>query len=452
MRYSATLILCFVLLGTTRDALPQSAEAHLLSRATYGARPADLERARTLGIEKWLDEQLAPDRIDDARTEDALAQFAGLRMSFTELSQTYAPNGNGEKRPQQLLQELVGAKLTRAVYTERQLEEVMTDFWFNHFNVFFGDGPVRYLVADYEEKAIRAHVFGKFYDMLRATAQHPAMLVYLDNAMSNSRRGVNENYARELLELHTLGVDGGYTEEDVREIARAFTGWTVVRAGARAGMGAGGGNRSGRGTREPGTFQFVRVLHDDGEKRVLGRTLGAGRGVEDGEEVLQLLASHPATAKFIATKLVQRFVNDDPPADFVNELASVFTKTDGDLRAVTRALFTSPRFYEARHVNAKVKTPFELVASALRVSNAEFRFTPQLAQTLRTLGQLPYTETAPTGFPAASDEWVNSGAMLNRINFGIALANNRMNGVRTNWDATRGDAAQVLGSPEFQRR
>ncbi len=446
MRYSVILTLSLAVLGTTRDAVSQGPEAHLLSRATYGARPADLERVRAMGIEKWLDQQLAPGRIDDGQTENALAQFEGLRMSFTELSQTYAPKGKGAKRPQQLLQELVGAKLTRAVYTERQLEEVMTDFWFNHFNVFFGDGPVRYLVADYEKNAIRAHVFGKFHDMLRATARHPAMLVYLDNAMSNSRRGVNENYARELLELHTLGVDGGYAEKDVQEIARAFTGWTVARG--RMGERAPGRMRAG----EPGTFRFVAAVHDDGAKTVLGRTLPSGGGMKDGEEILRMLARHPSTAKFIATKLVQRFVSDDPPAEFVNELASVFAKTDGDLRAVTRALFTSPRFYETRHVNAKVKTPFELVASALRVSNAEFRFTPQLAQTLRTLGQLPYTESAPTGFPAASDEWVNSGAMLNRINFGIALANNRMNGVRTKWDATRGDAARVLGSPEFQRR
>ena len=452
MRYSAILTLCLALPVAAGDALAQTAEAHLLSRATYGARAADLERVRVMGVEKWVDHQLEAADIDDARVDAALMQFEGLRLSFTELSQTYAPNGMGEKRPQQLLLELVGAKLTRAVYSERQLEEVMTDFWFNHFNVFFGDGPVRYLVADYEKNAIRAHVFGNFYDLLRATAQHPAMLVYLDNAMSNSRRGVNENYARELLELHTLGVDGGYSEDDVQEIARAFTGWTVVRAGAGARAGEGRGNRPGRAAREPGTFQFVRQLHDDSAKTILGRAFPAGRGVEDGEEVLRMLAAHPSTAKFIANKLVQRFVNDDPPADFVSELADVFTKTDGDLRAVTRALFTSPRFYEARHVNAKVKTPFELVASALRVSDAEFRFTPQLAQTLRTLGQLPYTETAPTGFPAASDEWVNSGAMLNRINFGIALANNRMNGVRTKWDPARGDAAQVLGSPEFQRR
>jgi uncharacterized protein (DUF1800 family) len=421
----------------------QTREAHLLSRATYGARPADVSRIRSIGIEQWITQQLDPAHIDDARANDALAQYDALRMSYRELAQTYAPQGEGEKRPQQLLNELVGAKLTRAVLSERQLEEVMTDFWFNHFNVFFGDGPVRYMVADYEQHAIRAHVFGKFHAMLRATARHPAMLVYLDNAMSNARRGVNENYARELLELHTLGVEGGYAEEDVREIARAFTGWTVVR-----------GNQAQRRPMrsEPGTFQFVGALHDDGEKMILGNRLPAGGGVEDGEAVLEMLARHPATARFIATKLVQRFVNDEPPADLVDELAGVFVKTEGDLREVTRTLFTSPRFYHEKHYGAKIKTPFELVASALRATNAELSMTPQLAQTLRSLGQLPYAESAPTGYPASSSEWVNSGAMLNRINFGIALANNRLRGVRTHWDPADGDAAAILGSPAFQRR
>jgi uncharacterized protein (DUF1800 family) len=424
------------LLGSIVPAAAQyTREAHLLNRATYGARVEDLARVQSMGLERWLDAQLHPERIADPQLEARLAPYAALRLSVPELAETYAPQGKGPKRPQQLLGELVGAKLTRAAYTERQLEEVMTDFWFNHFNVFFGDGPVRYLVADYERTAIRPHVFGKFHTLLRATAQHPAMLLYLDNAMSNARRGVNENYARELLELHTLGVDGGYTEQDVGEIARAFTGWTLDRR-----------------SRPPASFQFVRQLHDQDEKTVLGQRLAAGRGMEDGDDVLRMVARHPATARFIATKLVQRFVNDQPPPDLVNELATVFTKTDGDLRAVTRALFTSPRFYDAKHYQAKVKTPFELVASALRTTNAEFRMTAQLAQTLRALGQLPYTESAPTGFPATSEEWVNSGAMLNRINFAVALANGQVRGVRTNWDSARGDAAMLLGSPDFQRR
>ena len=436
MRSWLAVVAAFAFCVGARDADGQlTREAHLLSRATYGARPSDLAHMRSLGIPTWLEEQLAPARIDDAALERRLEPYQALRLGPGDLARTYAPQGKGPKRPQQLLGELVGAKLTRAVYSERQLEEVMTDFWFNHFNVFFGDGAVRYLVADYERNAIRPHVFGRFHDLLRATARHPAMLLYLDNAMSNARRGINENYARELLELHTLGVDGGYTEGDVGEIARAFTGWTLDPR-----------------SRPAAEFRFVRALHDHDEKVVLGRRLPRGRGLEDGEDVLRMLAGHPATARFIATKLVQRFVNDEAPPEFVEELAGVFLKTDGDLRAVTRALFTSRRFYEARHFQAKVKTPFELVASALRTTSAEFRMTPQLAQTLRSLGQLPYTESAPTGFPAASEEWVNSGAMLNRINFAVALAGGHVRGVRTNWDSAAGDAALVLGAPAFQRR
>src|SRR5207253_2848952 len=233
--------------------------------------------------------------------------------------------------------------------SDQQLEEVMTDFWFNHFNVFWGKGPVKGLVSDYERTAIRPFVFGRFHDMLRATATHPAMLIYLDNARSNSRRGVNENYARELMELHTLGVDGGYTQEDVKNVARAFTGWTVQRGDGYA-------------------FRFARQLHDDDEKVVLGRKLKAGQGIKDGETVLDMLARDPHTAHFIATKLVQRFVSDDVPEDLVNDIAKVFLKTDGDLRAVTCALFSSSEFCDARFRGNKVKTPLELVASAIRLT------------------------------------------------------------------------------------
>jgi uncharacterized protein (DUF1800 family) len=372
--------------------------------------------------------------------------------------------------PQNVMTQLVSAKLTRAVYSDRQLEQMMTDFWFNHFNVFFGKGIDRYLISDYEEKAIRPNVFGKFRDLLGATAKHPAMLFYLDNAQSvavdsmnpnaarqrqqlaqfqrmtpaqqeeflrrrnltraqveqrmanpnapapNRQRGLNENYARELMELHTLGVDGGYTQKDVIEVARAFTGWQFTRPTA-----GGGGEVA---------FVFRPQMHDRGTKTVLGKSLPANRGLEDGEQVLDLLAAHPATAKFIATKLVERFVNDQPPADLVNELTVVFQKTNGDLRAVTKALFSSPRFYDQKNYRAKVKTPFELVASAFRVTGAEVGLSRATVQTLRALGHLPYNEPAPTGFPAASEDWVNSGAMLNRMNFGLALAANQLDGIR----------------------
>ncbi|HEX6559610.1 MAG TPA: DUF1800 domain-containing protein, partial [Longimicrobiales bacterium] len=295
--------------------------AHLLARATFGVRAQDVARVQAMGVNRWLGEQLEPGRIGDAAVAAKLADFATLHMSVPELVQSF-PAGQQKRdstmqmrqNPRRILLELVGARIVRATASERQLEEVMTEFWFNHFNVFWGKGPLRYLVADYEDRAIRPFVFGKFADMLQATAQHPAMLIYLDNAQSNARRGVNENYARELMELHTLGVDGGYTQKDVQEVARAFTGWTVQR---------------------PAGFRFARQLHDMDEKVVLGIKLPAGRGIEDGRDVLRMLAHNPATAQHIARELVEHFVSDQPSPEFVAELAGVFLKTDGDLRAVT---------------------------------------------------------------------------------------------------------------------
>ncbi|HSU16027.1 DUF1800 domain-containing protein [Longimicrobium sp.] len=374
--------------------------------------------------------------------------------------------------PQAILVDAAGARLQRAVYSERQLEEVMTDFWFNHFNVFFGKNQDRYLVTAYEREAIRPHVFGKFRDLLEASAKHPAMLVYLDNAQSmvpdsvnpnagqidaarrrllamtpaqraevyrrrgvdpavgermlaggdsgagrRRARGINENYARELMELHTLGVDGGYTQHDVIEVARALTGWTIQRGGRRA-AGA-----------EP-AFVFRPAMHDPGEKTVLGHRLPAGRGIEDGEAVLDLLARHPATARHIALQLAQRFVADDPPPSLVDHLAAVFTRTDGDLREVTRALFLSPEFNDPRWRDAKVKSPLEFVAGALRATGADVSPSRGLLQALRQMGQMPYAATPPTGYPNTSAEWTNSGAMLGRMNFALALAAGRVDGVR----------------------
>jgi uncharacterized protein (DUF1800 family) len=463
----------------------------------------DVTAALKLGREKWLDRQLEPGKIDDAAVATRLEKFPTTKADMGDMVSSFQRsqqerramlreqqmNGDSAMRirrprepgqsPQAIAGELVAAKLTRSVYSERQLEEMMTDFWFNHFNVFFGKGIDRYLIADYEAKAIRAHVFGKFRDLLGATAKHPAMLFYLDNAQSvapdsmnpdarrqrqqldrlrelprarqeellrrrglsdeqierflsgdlppaaRQSRGLNENYARELMELHTLGVDGGYTQKDVIDVARAFTGWQFTRPGQRGAQDM--------------EFVFRPQQHDRGEKLVLGQKLESGRGQQDGEDVLDLLAKHPSTAKFIARKLVERFVSDDPPAELVNHVAEVFTKTDGDLRAVTRALFTAPEFYDAKYVRAKIKTPFELVASALRVTHADVGVSRATMQALRTLGQLPYNEPAPTGFPAASEDWVNSGAMLNRMNFGLALAANRLDGVRFDTKSLTGD-------------
>ncbi|HEX2092068.1 MAG TPA: DUF1800 domain-containing protein [Longimicrobiaceae bacterium] len=429
---------------------------HLLSRATFGPTPGALAEVLRTGPEAWLDRQLHPERIDDRALEGRLARFPAAGMRPAELIRAFPPprlqrqarsadslSGRGAPRPElrrrvpgaspnRILADLAGAKLQRAVYSERQLEEVMADFWFNHFNVFFGKNADRWLVGDYERTAIRPHVFGRFEEMLAATASHPAMLVYLDNATSavpdslrdvparpRRPRGINENYARELLELHTLGVDGGYTQRDVVEVARAFTGWTLSQPPAAV-------YRTGG---EVG-FAFRPALHDRGEKTVLGRRLPAGRGIEDGREVLRILAHHPSTARHIARKLAERFVADEPPAALVDRLAAVFLRTGGDLREVTRALFLAPEFGAAVHRRAKVKTPFEFVASAFRATGAEVGPSRATLQALRSFGHLPYMSTAPTGYPHTSAEWTNGGAMLNRMNFALALAAGRIDGVR----------------------
>lgn len=437
-----TVVIASVLLMLAAPGAAQSpgdSALHLLSRATFGVRAADLELVKRIGLAPWLDRQLAP--APDPAAEEAARRYPATVMPVEQLLREYAPPpqvpGDTVRRApraglQRILAELVGARLHRAVLSERQLEEVMTQFWYNHFNVFFGKGVDRYLVADYERTAIRPHVFGRFEDMLLATARHPAMLFYLDNWQSVSidtaaprfarmrpnaqrPRGLNENYARELLELHTLGVDGGYTQQDVTEVARAFTGWTFTPP------------RPNAPPRDIAVaFAFRRELHDRGEKVVLGRTLAANRGEQDGRDVIALLASHPATARHVAHKLVERFVTDAGDAQLEAELADVFNRTRGDLAAVTRALFTSPRFQARAFVGTKVKTPFELVASALRVTQTPPVPARNLIELLRSMGELPYGAAEPTGYPAASEDWVNTGAMLARMNFGLELASARL--------------------------
>src|SRR2546422_4315107 len=260
---------------------------HLLNRIGFGPRPGLPERVQAIGLEKYLDQQLHPERIDDSATDRLLAALSSIHVSPAEAIEKYP-------RPRQLLEELQAQKIIHAVHSERQLQEVMTDFWYNHFNIFWRKNADRWLTSPYEMHAIRPHVLGKFKDLLAATAKSPAMLVYLDNRLSSSIRGINENYARELMELHTLGVDGGYTQKDVQEVARALTGWTI------------------QAPQRGGEFIFRPRIHDDGEKIVLGHKITAG-GIRDGEVVIDILAKHPSTARFISTKLVRRFVSDDPP-------------------------------------------------------------------------------------------------------------------------------------------
>jgi len=431
---------------------------HLLNRIGFGPRPGDVERIQQLGADKYLDEQLHPDRIDDQAAEKALADISSIRMNAPELMTKYpqpqqvarrmglnAADPDARKRiqemlqdkgmrpPQQLLLELQAQKIVRAVYSQRQLQEVMTDFWFNHFNVYWNKNADRWLTTGYEMHAIRPHVLGKFKDLLMATAKSPAMLFYLDNHLSSSIKGINENYGRELMELHTLGVDGGYTQKDVQEVARAFTGWSINRP------------------QLSGEFMFRPRIHDAGEKIVLGHKINAG-GMRDGEEVIDILSKHPNTARFISTKLVRRFVSDDPPAGLVKHVSDVYQKTDGDIREIMRAIVTSNEFNSTEAVGAKTKTPFEYVASAIRSLNGETDGGRQIAQSIGRMGQPLYQCQPPTGYPDKGDHWMSSGAVLERLNFAVSLTANKFPGTSVQFDDSVKSVVTRLGSPEFQKR
>jgi uncharacterized protein (DUF1800 family) len=350
------------------------------------------------------------------------------------------------KRPQRVVAELSMAKVTRAIYSERQLQQVMDDFWFNHFNVYAAKGDDKWLLTSYEREVIQSHALGKFKDLLTATAKSPAMLFYLDNYLSadpraaqrlameramrqemrnrrfggpppnaqakKNERGLNENYGRELMELHTLGVDGGYTQKDVTEVARCFTGWTIDKP------------------RQKASFKFDDRLHDSDPKLVLGKKIHAG-GMKDGEQVIDLLAHHPNTAKFISAKLARRFVSDNPPPALVARMAQTFQSTDGDIRAVLKTMIWSPEFWSRETYRAKIKTPFELVVSAARAMGTDVDTPMPLVQWVGRIGEPLYQCQPPTGYSDKADAWVNTGALLNRLNYSLALAGNKMRGART---------------------
>ncbi|MGH9755505.1 MAG: DUF1800 family protein [Blastocatellia bacterium] len=333
--------------------------------------------------------------------------------------------------PQQPLRELQQAKLLCAIFSEKQLQEVMVDFWFNHFNVFGQKDAARWLLTSYERDVIRPHALGRFKDLLTAVAQSPAMLYYLDNFMSQMeqpapppkfdaegnplpqprRPGLNENYARELMELHTLGVDGGYTQQDVIELARCFTGWTI---GPRGNM----------------AFTFRPRVHDRGEKIALGTRILPGGGIEDGLRALDILSKHSSTAKFISRKLCQRFVADEPPVALVERVAARFTETGGDIREVVRAILTSPEFFSPKHYRNKIKSPLDLVASMIRATGASTNGAAPLIQAVSRMGAPLYLCQPPTGYDENSAEWLSSATLLERMNFAVALTGNRVNGAR----------------------
>ena len=552
----------------------QKRALHALNRLTFGPRPGDIDRVIAMGVDKWIDQQLHPDKIDDQALDARLAAFRTLRMSTREIVENFPPEPviraiaegkqslpsdptrraiyqaqleryqekvdrkqaaantdpatamqpgvmsdddrarrhedrmsadqtiqelldvpadqrmrtilkmspeeervltaslKGDKRdqfiadmspqqretlmalnnPQQVVvDELVQSKLLRATYSERQLLEVMSDFWFNHFNVFIGKDADRHLLTSYERDVIRPHALGKFEDLLVATAQSPAMLFYLDNWMSvgpnsdvangirnhndwrrrarsagpvrqakGKRSGLNENYGRELMELHTLGVNGGYTQRDVTEVARVLTGWTLKLA------------------KEGGGFTFDERMHEPGDKMVLGHRIKP-KGEKEGLEVLHILARHPSTAKFVCTKLAMRFVSDDPPPALVNRMSQTFLKKDGDIREVLKTMLHSPEFWAPDTYRAKVKTPLEFVVSAVRVSGADISDAMPLARQLQNLGMPLYGMQPPTGYSMKADAWVNSSALLGRMNFALALTAGKIKGVQM-------DSARVLGA------
>jgi len=345
--------------------------------------------------------------------------------------------------PQQVVNsDLAEGKLFRAVYSNRQLEEVLTDFWYNHFNVFLDKGADRYMVTTYERDVIRPHVLGNFKDLLLATAQSPAMLFYLDNSQSvapgtdrkpngkKPSRGLNENYGRELMELHTLGVDGGYTQQDVTEVARCFTGWTIKEL------------------RGGGVFQFNERVHDQGEKTVLGVKIPANGGINDGLKVIDILVHHPATAQFVSKSLAIRFVSDNPPASLIDRMAATFTRTEGDLRATMKTMFDSPEFYAPASYQTKIKSPFEMMASALRLTGADVDYGFNLIQQLNTLGEPLYRKVEPTGYSNKGSDWLNSASLLARMNFAVALSGNKVPGTKVE---AKPEIAQMLGGPNFQK-
>jgi uncharacterized protein (DUF1800 family) len=563
----------------------QKQVVHALNRLAFGPRPGDVDHVMAIGLDKWIDQQLHPDKIDDGALDARLSKFRTLHMGTREIVENFPPeqmikavaNGKqplpsdplkravyqaqldryqnkeerkqeaantdsgkpdkmadderarrqqeridvaqkaeelldmppdqrmkallkmspeeqrimtnslqGDKRdeflegmnprqretveainfPQQVVaNELVEGKLLRAIYSDRQLQEVMTDFWFNHFNVFIGKGADHYLLTSYERDVIRPRALGKFEDLLLATAQSPAMLFYLDNWLSvgpnsdvangipkrannnwkqrvrnngqtnqskGKRNGLNENYGRELMELHTLGVNGGYTQQDVTEVARVFTGWTLKQP------------------KQGGGFTFEERTHEPGDKIVLGHRIKP-KGEKEGVEVLRILAHHPSTAKFVCTKLAMRFVSDDPPQALVDRMSQTFLNKDGNIREVLKTMLDSPEFWAPDAYRAKMKTPFEFVVSAVRASGADVTDAMPMAHQLQNMGMPLYGMQPPTGYSMKADAWVNSSALLGRMNFALALTSGKVKGVQVDSELIPGqnnDPQQSLAALE----
>jgi uncharacterized protein (DUF1800 family) len=532
--------------------------SHVLNRLGFGARPGDVERVKAMGLNKYIEQQLNGVK-DSPELNARLKNFEVLSMQTSEIFAKYPNPGallrnleggkkvlaqNAQNMPEQtaeqsendrkerqqklreyyqeynlrpaaqITQQMQSSRIVRAVYSDNQLEEVMTDFWLNHFNVYAGKAAVRWFIPSYERDVIRKNALGNFKDLLTGTAQHPAMLFYLDNfqsvspnaqannnrgggrlqqalqngqltprmrenmrnrgltdeqidqrlerakkAMTNQKknqRGINENYARELMELHTLGVDGGYKQQDIVEVAKAFTGWTI--ADPRGYTKAAANEIQGKDNKqlarlqkmagvpedvESGEFYFNEKWHEQGEKNVLGQKINEG-GMKDGLKVIDILVAQPATAKFIARKLAVKFVSDNPSEAFVNRIAQSFQKSNGDIKTTLRTIFNDPEFYAPETYRAKIKTPFELLASSLRALDADVKTSPALIGLLNKMGEPLYGYIAPTGYPDTAEDWVNTGALLERMNFAVALASNRIPQAKVNLSRFDGSSKQQI--------
>ncbi|TAH39666.1 MAG: DUF1800 domain-containing protein [Planctomycetota bacterium] len=429
---------------------------HALSRLAYGPRPGEVERVLALGVDRWVESQLAPAGIEDAAVERLLAGApalamtpAQLRAEFLEAERPENPTPEQRRELQRRKNEprvqLLRSVLQRAVLSERQALEILTDLWRNHFNVSYTKGgPIEVFLPDWDRSVIRAHALGGFGALLAASAQHPAMLIYLDNAVSRRpatpaelaaigrrvqrrtgsaeraeeemelarQKGLNENYARELMELHTLGADNGYSQDDVVAVAEAFTGWTVRR--------------------NEGVFEFRNDMHVPGDKRVLGRVIpgDAADGAREGRAILELLAASAGTARFLARKLACRLIRDDPPPEAVEAGAAAYLESQGDIRALAGAIVASPAFWARDSFRAKFKTPFEFVVSALRATGAAVENPDAVLAALREMGQPIYLCDPPTGYADTAEAWLDPGVLAARWQFALDLAEGRIRGAR----------------------
>ena len=494
----------------------QQAAAHLLSRFTYGAKSGDIDFVLKTGLEKWFEQQLEGN-LDDKELTAMLSNLDAVNLTNTQVENLYPRNAQivrfavkdgaipkdsvnnakgkeyrsaiaaymkekGYKPQQDLYRQFINQKIWRATYTNNQLKELMTDFWFNHFNVSLSKNQCAAYIPAYERDVIRPNVFGKFENLVLSTAKSPAMLMYLDNFSSagnnvimdvatsdmmmggmqptkarnkkmqavldkaklnkqkNGKQGLNENYAREVMELHTLGVDGGYTQSDVTQAARVLTGWTIAPMGDN-GYGApmkkliervGEDNLRKRGFVLDGDFFFAVNRHDNAEKTVLGKKFKAGGGYEEGVELLKMLAHHQSAAKFISTKIAVRFVSDNPPQSLIDKMAKTFLNGDGDIKKVLITMASAPEFWSVNALREKTKSPFELAISSVRSLDAKVNQPYQLYTWITKMGQQMYYYQAPTGFPDKGQYWINTGSLLNHMNFGLALASQRIPGITFN--------------------